>query len=217
LSDRRIRIALFMFDLDGTLADTARDIVAAINFARVRLGLARLPRSTVQVHIGRGVEHLIARCFPGDATLRRKAAELFLEHYRAHLLDHTRLYPRVEEALRRLGGKKKAVVSNKLRALSVAILEGLGIASHFDLVLGGDSTPRRKPDPEPLRRAMETLRVEPAEALMIGDDAGDIEAGRAAGVRTCAVTYGIGDRERLLRAKPDFVIDDLLELEDHCA
>jgi phosphoglycolate phosphatase len=125
------------------------------------------------------------------------------------------LYPHVKETLEYFGRKKRAVVSNKLHHLTVAVLAGLGIEACFDAILGGDSLPERKPDPEPLNQMLRTFGVKPTVALIVGDGAADIEAGKRAGVFTCGVTYGLGDKEELVQAKPDLLIDDLRQLTDH--
>jgi phosphoglycolate phosphatase len=212
----KLRVELMMFDLDGTLADTGLDIANAVNHMRGRLDLGPLDNPAVYARIGRGVDYLIRAVLPPELQDGfQESRRLFLAHYERHLLDNTRLYPRVAETLEHFHDKKKAVISNKLRAPTVLILEGLGIADRFDLILGGDSTIQRKPDPEPLNQALIRFAVEPGRALMVGDDAGDILAGRAAGVCTCGVTYGLGNREALVRSQPDRLIDDLLQLKDH--
>ena len=166
--------------------------------------------------IGRGVDHLIRSFLPQKFQEKfGEARELFLHHYGDHLLDTTVLYPHVKETLEYFGRKKRAVVSNKLHHLTVAVLAGLGIETCFDAVLGGDSLPERKPDPEPLNRVLGTFGINPAMALIVGDGAADIEAGKGAGVFTCGVTYGLGDKEELLQANPDILIDNLGQLADH--
>jgi phosphoglycolate phosphatase len=210
------RVDLLMFDLDGTLADTGLDIANAVNHMRRRLELDPLDEPAVYAQVGKGLDHLIRATLPDGLHGRFiDARRLFLDHYRSHLLDNTRLYPHADQILEYFGKQKKAVITNKLHALTVSILEGLGVAARFHLILGGDSTAQKKPHPEPLRQALAKFAVEPSHALIVGDDAGDILAGRAAGVRTCGVTYGIGNREALIQSRPDHVIGDLLELQDH--
>jgi phosphoglycolate phosphatase len=105
-----------------------------------------------------------------------------------------------------------AVASNKPEEFTRKILKGLGVESSFQMILGGDSLSVMKPDPEPILHILRTLRVAPAKSLMIGDSPGDIEAGRAAGSLTCAVSYGYRTKAVLQGAKPDFMIDDIREL-----
>jgi phosphoglycolate phosphatase len=209
------RVDLLMFDLDGTLADTGLDIANAVNHMRRRFDLAPLDNPAIYARVGRGVDHLIRAVLPSDQQDRfQESRRVFLAYYERHLLDNTRLYPHVREILDHFSQKKKVVISNKLRAPTLSILEGLGIAGSFDLILGGDSTLQRKPDPEPLNRALAHFAVQPGRAMMIGDDAGDILAGKAAGVVTCGVTYGLGNNEALIRSEPDLLIDDILALKD---
>jgi phosphoglycolate phosphatase len=212
----KLRIELMMFDLDGTLADTGLDIANAVNHMRGRLDLGPLDNPAIYARVGRGVDYLIRAVLPRDLQDRfQESRRIFLAYYERHLLDNTRLYPRVGEMLEHFPDKKKVVISNKLRAPTLLILEGLGIADRFDLVLGGDSTLQTKPDPEPLNQALTRFAVQPGRALMVGDDAGDILAGKAAGVVTCGVTYGLGDTEALIRSGPDLLIEDIFALKDH--
>lgn len=205
-----------MFDLDGTLANTGKDLANAVNHARSRLSLGPLEERLVYGHVGRGVEHLIRSSLPeGEQARFKEAMEVFLDHYENHLLDTTVLYPHVTEILEYFKNKRRAVVSNKLYRLTLSVLKGLGIEGCFDAILGGDSAPQKKPDPEPLRRVLAAFGVDPAKAVFVGDGGADIEAGKRAGVFTCGVTYGLGAREELVGAGPDFILDDLRELTEH--
>lgn len=206
-------IDLIMFDLDGTLADTGQDLANAINYVRSRLELAPLDDRLVYDHVGRGVEHLLRSSLPRTHDGRfQEVMELFLRHYENHLLDTTVLYPHVKKTLDYFGKKKRVVVSNKLRRFTVSVLRGLEIEVCFDAILGGDSVKQKKPDPEPLRQILTTFGIRPANALIVGDGETDIEAGKRAGVITCGVTYGLGNKKDLLSANPDFMIDELREL-----
>jgi 2-phosphoglycolate phosphatase len=208
------QLDLLMFDLDGTLADTSQDITDAVNHMRLTLGLEVLTAPAVLEHLGLGLEFLIRGVLPqSHQHLARRASNLFLAHYSHHLLDNTVLYPHVIEMLDHYGDKKKAVVSNKPLAPTIALLRGLHIGKRFDIVLGGDTTAGKKPDPEPLNYVLASLAVSPRKALMVGDDRPDIQAGKNAGVYTCAVTYGLGNKTNLLQTTPDTVIDDILELK----
>ncbi len=209
-------IDLVIFDLDGTLADTGQDLANAVNYARFRLNLEPLEDRLIYSHVGRGTEYLIRSSLPEKCQHRfREAMGLFLERYENHLLDTTVLYPYVKETLDYFRRKRRVVVSNKLHRLTLSVLRGLGIEVCFDAVLGGDSVPQKKPDPEPLNQILAAFGVSPAKALMIGDGGTDIEAGKRAGVYTCGVTYGLGKREELVRAKPDLLVDDLRQLTVH--
>lgn len=209
-------IDLVMFDLDGTLADTGRDLANAINYVRSRLNLEPLDDRLVYGHVGRGVEHLLRSSLPQAYEERfQEVMELFLRRYESHLLDATVLYPYVKETLDYFREKRRVVVSNKLHRLTLSVLRGLGVESCFDAILGGDSAPQKKPDPAPIHQVLSTFRVDPAKALMVGDGGPDIEAGKKARVVTCGVTYGLGDREELVAAEPDFLIDELRQLTEY--
>ena len=202
-----------MFDLDGTLADTGRDLADAVNFTRAHFHLPALPDATVYSHVGRGVEHLLQHSLPERASLQfSEVMNVFLVRYEAHLLDRTTLYPQVDETLAYFHGKRRAVVSNKLRRLAVGVVRGLGMTEQFDVILGGDSAAEKKPHPAMLQMVLHQFQVAPERALIVGDSATDIEAGKRAGVQTCGVSYGLGDPGSLAAAMPDRVVARLSEL-----
>jgi 2-phosphoglycolate phosphatase len=206
-------VELVMFDLDGTLADTGRDLADAVNHTRAHFDLPPLPDSLVYSHVGRGVEHLLKHSLPEEAPDQfLEVMRVFLERYETHLLDATVLYPNVHETLEYFQNKKRVVVSNKMHRLTLAVLRGLGVEKHFDAILGGDSGPHKKPHPGLLNYVLDQFQVSPASALMVGDGDTDVQAGKLAGVLTCGVTYGLANREELVAAGPDFLIDDLAQL-----
>jgi 2-phosphoglycolate phosphatase len=206
-------VDLVMFDLDGTLADTGRDLADAVNFTRAHLKLERLPDAAVLAHVGRGVEHLLRHAVPEKGPDHfAEVLRVFLGRYENHLLDATVLYPHAHQTLEYFRAKRRAVVSNKMHRLALAVLRGLGIAHCFDIILGGDSAAQKKPHPALLQEAMRRFHVPAQRALMIGDGRIDIEAGKLAGVLTCGVTYGLGQKEDVIAAGPDFVVDDLAEI-----
>lgn len=216
MGDMKREIELIMFDLDGTLAATGQDLANGVNHVRKSFGLEPLERRWVDGHVGRGVDHLLSRTLPQEFSgCVDEAMRLFLQYYERHMLDTTKLYPRVWETLDYFGNKKRAIVTNKSYHLTVELLGGLGIGELFDAIVGGDSGPRKKPDPEPLRRVLGAFAVAPERAVMVGDGAIDIEAGKGAGVYTCGVSYGLGDSAELQAAGPDLVIDDLWQLTEH--
>ena len=173
---------LLVFDLDGTLIHSAPDIVASLQRVQARLGRPVLPDAVIVDAIGKGVRQLVEKTTepPHEPVL-----QAFMAEYGEHLLDRTRLYPGVAETLARLPGRK-IVLSNKPEKLSIRAVEGLGIATHFDAVYGGDSFPTRKPDAETFRRAAAGARA----PIMIGDSGVDVLTARNAGVPMCVVTYG---------------------------
>lgn len=204
-----------VFDLDGTLVDSLDDIAAATNHALELHRRSALGRQEIASYVGDGARLLIARA----ARLDEKATEIepllasFIDYYTAHASDHTRLAPGAEHALAALSRLPLAIVTNKPRATTDALLAGLGIGSRFSVVVAGGDLEKSKPDPLPLFHVAQRLGISATELVMVGDGPQDIEAGRAAGARTVGV-LGIASRERLLAAAPDALIETLAELPD---
>ncbi len=209
-------VSLFIFDLDGTLVDTLADITESLNRALTWAGLAALSRERVKGLIGEGVDRLIEKAVAGQDPLANpelagQIKKKFISHYSRHLLDHSDAYPGVPEVLRGMHGFKKAVISNKMSPLTRKILEGLGLAGHFDLVAGPEAAREQKPSAAPVLHVLDRLATPACDAVMVGDSRFDISAGRNAGVRcTVAVTYGYGRKTDLLKA--DYRIDSIEEL-----
>ena len=209
-------IELVMFDLDGTLADTGQDLADAVNHTRAHFDLEPLPEALVHTHVGRGVEHLLRHSLPEDSADHfTEVMRVFLARYEGHLLDTTILYPGVHEILDYFRGKRRVVVSNKMHRLTVAVLRGLGVDKQFDAILGGDSAAEKKPHPALIHDALNRFGILPTHALIVGDGDTDVEAGRRAGVITCGVTYGLGNKEGLIAAQPDVLIGALAELSGY--
>jgi phosphoglycolate phosphatase len=208
-------VRLVVFDLDGTLVDSSRDLATAVNaaLAKVAPGAAPLALDAVRSFIGSGARVLIQRSVAaaGASLPAEDVLPVFLEAYRGCLLDSTRLYPGVEQALDALAPRQLAVLTNKPGDMSRAILEGLGVADRFVRVYGGGDLPQRKPDPAGLLRIMEETGAAPAEAAMVGDSDIDVLTGRAAGVLTVGVSYGF-DPGSLAASPPDLMVDDLSQL-----
>jgi phosphoglycolate phosphatase len=206
---------LVVFDLDGTLIDSAGDLAQAMNatLARLAPGTPPLPLTTVRRFIGNGAGVLVARSLQavGLEVRPEDALPVFLDCYRSRLLDTTRLYPGVRETLDQLAGRTLAVLSNKPGDMSRTILQGLGVAGRFARIWGAGDVPARKPDPTGLQRLMAELDASATETVLVGDSAVDIQTGRAAGVRTVGVSYGL-DPESLQHAAPDVVVDDARDL-----
>lgn len=210
---------LVVFDLDGTLVDSRHDIALAANLTLESLGLARLPAATVVGFVGGGVKNLALRCLraatpPGDEPPPPDAfVERFMPIYSEHLLDCTLPYPGVVETLATLrdAGVETAVVTNKPAAPARKIVDGLALGP-FAILIGGDSMPVRKPDPEPLRKALGHVGAAAHEALYVGDMAVDVETARAAGVRFVGVTWGIGRRADMETAGAREFVDHMHQL-----
>ena len=206
---------LIVFDLDGTLADTLPDLVAAANFACRRLGLPEHPSKAIRGMIGGGELKLIERLLgPAHQDRVEECLELYLDHYTRHNGELTQLYPGVAATLARLAGKKLAVLSNKLQRLTRQTLEAIDIARYFAAIRGGGAGLPLKPAPDPLLALTADLGVEPSRTLMVGDKTADIHAGRGAGTFTAAVTYGYGDLDSLTAASPDYLLQRFPQLPD---
>ena len=206
-------IDLILFDLDGTLLDSRGDIAAAVNHARAGLGRTPLSLATVNRFVGDGLLQLLERSFETiDPAVLRPAEELFRAHYAAHSLDTTRPYPGVIEALDALRGTALAVVTNKPADFAAQMLATLGLRDRFRSVVGEGAVPEKKPHPAPFLKACAEADVPPERALMVGDGPQDLSGGKAAGMRTCAVTFGFTPKEILEALRPDYSIGDMREL-----
>ena len=206
---------LLVFDLDGTLVDSSRDIAAAANAAlgRVAPGATPIPLEAVLSFVGEGARLLVERCLAhlGSGLSADEVLPVYLECYRARLLDTTHLYPGVAEALDALGGPDLAVLTNKPGDMSRAILDGLGVGARFARVWGAGDVPARKPEPAGLLRLMADLGALAEETWMVGDSATDVAAARGAGVRVAGVTWGFHPGA-LREARPDRLFDHPREL-----
>jgi phosphoglycolate phosphatase len=204
-------INLIIFDLDGTLIDSRIDITNALNYALEPYGLEPFSVGETVKLIGEGITRLIEKVLNDrDGSLKAAVMERFLDHYSRHILDSTTEYPGVRETLERLNTYKKAVISNKKESLSRMVLDGLGLSGFFDMIIGSDTVPEKKPSPMPVLKVLSELHILPADALIVGDSNYDIDAGRAAGILTVAVTYGYRPLEVIRHA--DYLIDSMSEL-----
>lgn len=186
-----------IFDLDGTLVETAEDIVTALNVSVAPAGIAPLPVGLVRTMIGAGARRLIQRAFdhagfPAPDAAVDAALVRFLDHYRAHIADHSRPFPGIVPCLDWLRGHGAllGVCTNKLAGDSVDLLDRLGLGPYFGAVLGGDSLPWKKPDGRHVLGVIERLGGDPKNALMVGDSETDVNGARAAGIPVVAVTWG---------------------------
>jgi phosphoglycolate phosphatase len=210
-------VRLVVFDLDGTLVDSSRDIAAALNAALARLapGTPPLALERVLAFVGEGARLLVERALahsalalPADDVLAA-----YLDGYRERLLDTTRLYPGIPEALGALesAGTRLAVLTNKPGDLSRAILRGLGVEARFAHILGPEDVPARKPDPRGLRSLVAELGAGSSDAWLVGDSATDVRTARAAGVRAAGVLWGFHP-EALRCAAPERLLERPAEL-----
>ncbi len=212
-------LPVIVFDLDGTLADTAADLVATLNLILEREGLDAIPLASERDLIGQGSRALLQRGF----TLQRRTLSSqrletlfqdFLHHYGEHLTDQTRLFPGVEKALERLSrrGHALAVCTNKNESLSRRLLSDLGVASRFAAICGRDTFAFCKPDPRHLTETVRLAAHGMSAAIMVGDSKTDIDTARAAEVPVIAVPFGYTDVP-VARLAPDVVIEHFDEID----
>ena len=188
-----------IYDLDGTLVDSKADLADSVNAMLERLSLPPRDPAVIQGFIGEGAERLIRRSLgPAHEHRYPEAAPVWRDEYGRRLLAKTRLYPGIAEVLR-APPAQRAVITNKPGGFARQILRGLGVADAFQAVVGGDEAPR-KPAPDGLLAVCAQLDVAPDRALLVGDSAVDLATGRAAGVRVCAVTWGLGEHAALAGA-----------------
>jgi len=204
---------VLLFDLDGTLVDSAADITSAANHAMVQIGREPLSEAIVRSYIGNGLAKLIERCLGDDQRDHDRAVQAFRAYYRDHLTDQTRLYPGWLERLERWHrDRRMGVVSNKPSDFTRKLIDELGVARFFAALAGGDAYLEKKPSPVPILEVLRALDGSPARAIMIGDGDTDMRAGRAAGVPTCGVLWGYTSEAVLREAGADFVVRTLDEL-----
>jgi N-acetyl-D-muramate 6-phosphate phosphatase len=182
-----------LFDMDGTLLDTAPDMAGALNALRAEQGFAPLPYDAVRSAVSHGAARVVKTGFP-DAEPESLAAlqSRFLEIYRGALSDGTRLFPGMEEVLDGLARHhlKSGIVTNKAAWLTDPLLEQLGLRARFDCVVSGDTLPTRKPHPQPLLHAATLAGVAPGECIYVGDAERDVQAAHAAGMQALVANYG---------------------------
>ncbi|MGH9599299.1 MAG: HAD-IA family hydrolase [Terracidiphilus sp.] len=222
------RLKLLVFDLDGTLIDSAQDLCNSVNATLVHFGCAPLPDPLIASFVGNGVPPLLRRALAAEGGLPPESVDekiladalaFFIGYYREHKLDFTYAYAGVLDALKALrdlhdapsgthaaAGRTMAVLTNKPVRPARGICEGLGLAGYFPQIYGGDSFPAKKPDPVGLRSLMEETGVRPDETVMIGDSQADMQAARSAQVWSLGCDFGFGPRN-LLETPPDVLVD----------
>lgn len=211
-----------LYDLDGTLLDTAADILLALNRALAEHGWNAMNESDVRRMIGRGGQVLVERAAQAqgralDERTRSALVERFYHHYGSLEATHEAVaqpYPGVVDAVKRLhaAGLRSAIVTNKLHRFAIDLLQRLDLSRYIDLVVGGDTCERRKPDPQPLLFACESLRLDRSQVVSVGDSTNDVQAARAAGIPIICVTYGYNEGQDSRALPCDAFIDSFAEL-----
>lgn len=214
--------AVIAFDLDGTLVDTAPDLIGTLNWLLAQDGVAPLPLDEARPFIGRGARWMIERGYHAAGVMLEAGSvqplfDRFIQRYNAHIADESQPFPGVVRALETLKGRgaKLAVCTNKLTGLSVNLLEALDMARLFEAVVGADAAPAAKPDPRHLEAAIAAAGGSTDRAILVGDAATDAGAARAARVPLILVSFGYTETPAA-ELKPDILIDHFDELPGAC-
>lgn len=191
-------VRALIFDLDGTLIDSKRDLIHSVNAMLRELGRTQLADETISGYIGRGAPQLVAQALGNGASdeEQKQALKFFLSYYEEHKMDTTRAYPGVAETLEELAGLPMAVLTNKPVRISVRILNEMGLAKYFRTIYGGNSFERKKPDPLGAITILSEFGTSPREAMLVGDSEVDVQTARNAGTLAVAVNYGFGVHNR---------------------
>jgi len=213
---------MILIDVDGTLVDSVPDLAYCVDEMMKALGMPTHGEAKVREWVGNGVERLTRRALIGqldgepDDALFEKAYPIFLELYAENTSKRSKLYPGVAEGVAYLkeAGYKLGCVTNKAAQFTLPLLKDLGVSDYFEIIISGDTLPKKKPDPLPLLHAAEFFGVEPANALMLGDSVSDVKAARAAGFQIICMSYGYNHGVDIREANPDVVIDSMIELRD---
>jgi phosphoglycolate phosphatase len=207
-----------VFDLDGTLIDTAPDLIDTLNVVLAQEGVPDVPFATARRLIGGGARGMIERALASEGRSCATAEvdrlfSAFIAHYAAHIADRSRPFPQLAATLERLAiaGHRLAVCTNKLEWLSIRLLHTLQLAQHFAAICGRDTFGVHKPDPEILRRTVLRAGGEPSRAIMVGDSRTDVHTARAANVPVIAVDFGYSDVP-IATLQPDRIISSFADL-----
>lgn len=212
---------MVLIDVDGTLVDSVPDLAYCVDEMLKQLGMPVRGDERVRQWVGNGVERLVRRALINqldgepDETLFNKALPIFEALYRDNTSKRSRLYPGVKPALDFLKttGVRMGCVTNKAAQFTLPLLKDLGVSDYFELVVCGDTLPKKKPDPMPLLHAAEKLGAKPEQSLMLGDSQSDVKAARAAGFNIICMSYGYNHGEDIRNYKPDAVVDSMDEIK----
>ncbi len=214
-----LAVKAVVIDLDGTLLDTAPDLADAAMAMANELGLPPIDLATVKTYIGNGVSRLVKRVLTRqmdaepDAALFARALPAYEKHYGAHVSRKSRAFPGVVEGLTafKQAGFRVACITNKAEKFTVPLLKDTGLFDYFELILSGDTLPKKKPDPLPLLHACKEFGIQPSELLLIGDSLNDAQAARAAGCPVFVVPYGYNRGRDVRELDVDAIVPSLLD------
>ncbi|MCG8091126.1 MAG: phosphoglycolate phosphatase [Candidatus Thiodiazotropha taylori] len=212
---------MILIDVDGTLVDSVPDLAYCVDEMMKQLGRPVYGEAKVRDWVGNGVERLVRRALIGqlngepDEADFEKAYPIFLELYAENTSLRSALYPGIREGLDYLKGQgyRLGCVTNKAAQFTLPLLKDLGVHDDFEIIIAGDTLPKKKPDPMPLLHAAENLGVDPSAALMVGDSQSDVKAARAASFQIVCMSYGYNHGEDIRNYNPDAVIDSLTEIQ----
>jgi len=207
-----VKFELCIFDLDGTIVDTRRDLTTAVNSVRASYGLPEMSMEEVTGYVGDGIVKLVERSLPDNGIDIDKAVLLFKEAYKAHLLDTTRSYPGIKEVLLQLDSCYSALLTNKPYQLTKAITDSLDFTGFFSLIVGGDTLERKKPHPDGVEYILKKSGADRRNTVMIGDGKNDILVAHASGISSVYVKYGFTTIRDFDGHGPDFTVDSASEL-----
>jgi len=212
---------MILIDVDGTLVDSVPDLAYCVDVLMERLGRPPHGEAAVRNWVGNGVERLVRRALigqldgePPEADFDR-AYPIFLDLYAENTSKRSVLYPGVRDGLDWMAaaGYRLGCVTNKAAQFTIPLLTDLGVIDRFGIVVSGDTLPQKKPDPAPLLHAAAHFGVDPTQSLMVGDSVSDVKAARAAGFGIVCMSYGYNHGVDIRLAKPDAVIDSMVELQ----
>lgn len=214
-----LRLKAVVIDLDGTLLDTAPDLAEAATRMAAELDLPPVSLETLKTYIGNGVSRLVKRVLTRsmdgepDGALFGRALPIYEKHYAQVVSRESRPFPGVVEGLQAMkaAGFRLACITNKAEKFTLPLLKDTGLFGYFELILSGDTLPRKKPDPLPLRHACEHFGIAPAELLLIGDSLNDTQAARAAACHVFCVPYGYNRGRSVEELDLDAVVPSLLD------
>lgn len=208
-----VNIDLLIFDLDGTLIDSKDNIVEAINFTCRQLGVRKKKPDEIVSFIGTGVGDLVKKSLGKENNhLFAEAIVTFKDFFRNHSAEKSKLYPYARDILEYFKNKRMYIVTNEEKGMALSILSSLKISKYFEDIIGADDASCVKPSACPINKIIKP-GLDKKRIMIVGDMDLDILSGKEAGILTCAVTHGIGKKRDILKAKPDYIIQSLLELK----
>ncbi len=219
---QQTKIKTIIFDLDGTILNTGRDILTSINLTLESFGYQPITYEKCLQYVGDGIDLFVERALGDsvyqdiyhklDQNIVLQAIKVYKDNYSKHLFDTTKPYPGARETLAGLQNLKKVVISNKHYEYVLKMLQYFQLDSFFEIIMGGNSLENQKPHPEPIYYVLNKLQSNIQEMIIVGDTDKDIKAGQAAGIKTCAALYGMRPEKELLALEPDYLIREFGEL-----